>query len=89
MLKGTICERQQQNMMTLNPDDCRLSVSNLKLGCEHLKSCCPVAKLCEQWIAEKTITKALKQKHIEINRKTMECRTSIRQKMSSSGDIIM
>ncbi|VDK65168.1 unnamed protein product [Anisakis simplex] len=60
----------------------------MKLGCEHLKSCCPVAKLCEQWIAEKTITKALKQKHIEINRKTMECRTSIRQKMSSSGDII-
>uniref|UniRef100_A0AC35F0M4 Uncharacterized protein n=1 Tax=Panagrolaimus sp. PS1159 TaxID=55785 RepID=A0AC35F0M4_9BILA len=60
-------------------DGCWKAVAVVKQRCQQLQKCCPAAKICMKSGRNSDATKEVRQKHIEINRKTLECRNNMKK----------
>uniref|UniRef100_A0A914YKL7 Uncharacterized protein n=1 Tax=Panagrolaimus superbus TaxID=310955 RepID=A0A914YKL7_9BILA len=60
-------------------DGCWKAVAVVKQRCRQLQKCCPAAKICMKSGRNSDATKEVRQKHIEINRKTLECRNNMKK----------
>ena len=60
-------------------DGCWKAVAVVKQRCQKLQKCCPAAKTCMKTGRNSDATKEVREKHIEINRKTLECRETMKK----------
>uniref|UniRef100_A0A914ERK8 Uncharacterized protein n=1 Tax=Acrobeloides nanus TaxID=290746 RepID=A0A914ERK8_9BILA len=58
---------------------CWRTVASVRAKCLQLQRCCPSAKSCKKQGQHSEYTQALRAKHIEINRRTLECREQMQQ----------
>ncbi|KAI6194152.1 hypothetical protein M3Y96_01094300 [Aphelenchoides besseyi] len=70
------CELNQNE--TEIPRTCWESVGMIKRRCQRYQLCCPAVKTCLRLGKETPVTKAVREKHVVINRKSMECRDRMR-----------
>lgn len=49
-------------------------MATIRQECHALKKCCPAARICLDKLKESSKTRALREKHVEINEKTLACR---------------
>ncbi|CAD5212375.1 unnamed protein product [Bursaphelenchus okinawaensis] len=61
-----------------SPTSCWKSVAQIKRRCQKYQRCCPAAKVCVKSGRTSQVTRAVREKHIIINHKTLECRARMR-----------
>ena len=63
----------------MEADGCWKAVAAVKQQCQQLQKCCPAAKICTKSGKNSEPTKNVRNKHIDINRKTLECRNKMKK----------
>ncbi|KAI6227906.1 hypothetical protein M3Y95_00566100 [Aphelenchoides besseyi] len=76
VIPETKCEVSQDE--SESPRTCWESVGMIKRRCQKYQLCCPAVKTCLRLGKETPVTKAVREKHVVINRKSMECRDRMR-----------
>uniref|UniRef100_A0A915EHJ6 Uncharacterized protein n=1 Tax=Ditylenchus dipsaci TaxID=166011 RepID=A0A915EHJ6_9BILA len=65
---------------------CWKAVAIIRSRCQKIRKCCPSADFCMEQLRSSQATKSLRAKHIEINKKTLECRNQMRKVLTERKD---
>ncbi|KAE9551856.1 hypothetical protein FO519_004930 [Halicephalobus sp. NKZ332] len=77
---GTCVPLKSEEMhKTMESEGCWKAVALVKQRCQILQKCCPAAEICTKKGRNSEATKNVRVKHIEINRKTLECRSKMQK----------
>ncbi|CAD5216564.1 unnamed protein product [Bursaphelenchus xylophilus] len=68
------------------PSSCWKSVAQIKRKCQKFQRCCPAAKVCVKSGKNSQVTRAVREKHVIINHKTLDCREKMRWILRTRSD---
>ncbi|KAH7718561.1 Protein R05G9R.1 [Aphelenchoides avenae] len=73
------CSSDIASTSAVSDHGCWRAVARVKQKCRRLEACCPPTTKCRKQVENTRATLDLRSKHVEINRRTLDCRNEMRQ----------